>query len=103
MTTEESILKEYTDETTTALIEACKAGQLDAVRLLIDKGADVNLATKKGYTPIMVAAMNGHKDILSYLIQKGANVNAITKDGRTALEIVLDLHQKTQKLTPLLS
>jgi ankyrin repeat protein len=41
----------------TALFEAAGRGQLDAVRLLLDRGADPRLTGSEGGTPLMGAAM----------------------------------------------
>jgi len=55
---------------TTALIRAAKAGDVPLVKLLLEHGADPNLATNRGYTPIMAAAGLGSNDIDSRGIDK---------------------------------
>jgi ankyrin repeat protein len=51
-------------------------GHEDIVRLLIEKGADVN-ARVDAYEPaLQVAAANGHENIVRLLLEKGAYVNA---------------------------
>ncbi len=42
-------------------------GRADVVRLLLDKGADVNVRDRWGGTPAMVAAGSGHFDLLQML------------------------------------
>ena len=44
----------------TALVVAAECGQLDAVRLLLDRGADPHMANGDGVTPLMVAAGTGY-------------------------------------------
>jgi len=44
----------------------------DIIRLLLEKGADVNQAAKDGLTPLRAACLSGHKDIAAYLFQNGA-------------------------------
>jgi hypothetical protein len=51
-----------------ALLEATQAGSLAAVRLLVEKGADVNLATKDGKTALSAAG----NEIAAFLRSKGA-------------------------------
>src|SRR5262245_26656349 len=58
----------------TALGFACSKGHLDAVQLLVERGANVNAEdTFYNATPISWAIENGHNDIVKYLLQKGAN------------------------------
>ena len=42
------------------LIIACEKGHVDAARLLLDNGAEVDPATKKGTTPLAIAEERGH-------------------------------------------
>ena len=55
------------------------------VRLLLDKGADVNAANKDGSTAISHTAAQGNSEALALLLDKGADVNATDKDGTTLL------------------
>ena len=48
----------------TDLIEATKVGHIEKVRLLLAKGAKVNVKSKDGVTALMEASFVGHKDIL---------------------------------------
>lgn len=63
----------------TALHYLAVEGDTEAVKFLIDKGADVNTATPYGDTPLTGAAQAGHVETCLLLIEKGADVNA--KDG----------------------
>jgi uncharacterized protein len=85
---------------TTPLLRAAKAGDVTVVRLLLEKGADVNVATRTGINPVMAAAGLGSKEedgtgrqkteadvieSIRLLVQAGADVNAADASGRTAL------------------
>ncbi|MGV8124932.1 MAG: ankyrin repeat domain-containing protein [Candidatus Xenobiia bacterium LiM19] len=61
----------------TSVLYAVKGGNIEIVKLLIEKGADVSAATN-GYTALHEAAKLGHKEIAELLITKGADVNAKT-------------------------
>jgi len=68
----------------TALFFAAREGASETARVLIEAGAEVNLAeTQYGFTPLMTALFNGHYDLAGLLIEKGAGVN----DGSLYLTI----------------
>ena len=52
---------------------ASAIGDLDLVKLLVEKGAAPYKKDKLGRTPIVHAAKNGHAHVLSYLIQIGVD------------------------------
>jgi ankyrin repeat protein len=56
-------LRETTNELNTPLYYAAQEGILDAVRTLLNKGADVNKINNQGATPLYLAPENGHKNI----------------------------------------
>jgi ankyrin repeat protein len=57
---------------------------------LLQKGADVNAANRKGETALIVAATQYEAEGAQLLLEKGANVNAKTKTGKTALMQAID-------------
>ncbi len=67
----------------TPLHHAC-AGKIDAVRLLLARGAEVNARSANGTTPLYVAARFGQVEIAKLLVAGGADVNAVA-DGGTPL------------------
>lgn len=72
------------------LIMAAKNGQTNLVRMLLDRGADVNLRDRETeVTPLIVAAQQGHLQVVEVLLQKGADVSARDKNGKTALSEAL--------------
>jgi len=56
----------------TALYLACQSGKIDAVRLLIERGADINKSSGIGSTPMTAAWSGKHYPIVELLQQKGA-------------------------------
>jgi ankyrin repeat protein len=71
-----------------ALADAARRGDLEAARLLLDKGADVNIVDYRGYTPLILAAQfdRDSPELVRLLLSRGADVNAVA-EGLTALTI----------------
>ncbi|WP_420873224.1 ankyrin repeat domain-containing protein [Paraburkholderia kururiensis] len=65
-----------------AMMLAALNGDLDLVKLLIAKGAEVN---KKGWAPLHYAAANGHDDVVKLLLDQSAYVDAGSPNGTTPL------------------
>ena len=74
----------------TALLYAARDGCYDCVEALIAKGADVNVPTPEGVTPLMIALDNDNNDIAKLLLDRGANPGVWDWYGRTALYIAVD-------------
>src|SRR4030095_16632621 len=74
----------------TALLYASRNGCADCVTALIGAGADVNVPTPEGVTPLMVSLDNDHNDVATLLLDRGANPHVADWWGRTALWIVID-------------
>src|SRR5262245_28812792 len=74
----------------TALLYAARNGCSDCVAALIGAGADVNVPTPEGVTPLMVSLDNDHNDVATLLLDRGANPHVADWWGRTALWIVID-------------
>lgn len=74
----------------TALLYASRNGCSDCVDALIAAGADVNVPTPEGVTPLMISLDNDHNDVAALLLDRGANPRVADWWGRTALWIVID-------------
>ena len=62
------------------------------VKVLLDgkyegKGADINLQSASGWTPLMLACAHGHDAIARLLLERGANATLRDEDGHTALSL----------------
>ena len=62
-------------------------GFTEAVQLLIQSGADVDVASGDGRTALMEAAENGRYDTVRALLEANANPCAKDGNGQTALEL----------------
>lgn len=71
----------------TPLHVACHEGTIEAVRFLVDRGADVNAEGGRFGTPILAAAARRHSTpFLTFLMEKGANINHHDGEYGSALQ-----------------
>jgi ankyrin repeat protein len=70
---------------------AAFTGEMSLVQLLVDRGADTNLATSRQMTPLMLAAVSDHPNpgIVTLLLERGARPDARDEAGRSALDWAL--------------
>ena len=65
----------------TVLMKASRDGNADAVKVLLDHGAEVNVKENfRGQTAVMWAAAEGHANIVSLLAAHGADLNLRSYD-----------------------
>ena len=64
---------------------------LEAVRILVEAGNDVNAANYRGETALHGVAFRGADNVLDYLIAQGADLDARTVDGWSPLAIARGL------------
>ena len=62
-----SILEQKDSEGRNALIWASMKGHLDVVKFLVQNGADENVQSNEGETPLSVAFRNNHDDVVIFL------------------------------------
>jgi ankyrin repeat protein len=62
---------------------------LDAVKLCVSLGLDVNAATDKGETALHGAARRGANTIIQYLADNGGKISAANKQGLTPLDLAM--------------
>jgi ankyrin repeat protein len=73
------------------LMYAARQGSVDAVRTLIEVGAEPNAYDPEGFTPLLLAIMNAQYDAAAALIEAGADVNMTTaENGQTPLFALAD-------------
>lgn len=60
-------------------------GQVNIVKMLLDKGVDFNAKDKVEWTALHRAAYAGHHEIIKLLIENGADPNLKDDAGRTPL------------------
>ena len=64
------------DKGITPLMAASAIGDVKSVKLLVSRGAALDIrANYGGWTALFMAALNGHEETVQYLIRAGADVN----------------------------
>ena len=78
-------VNERTDAGMTALHFACFDNNKEAVKILIESGADVNAISDDTITPLIIASgVSKDSDIINYLLEAGVDVKFVDKHGNTA-------------------
>jgi ankyrin repeat protein len=67
------------------LVRFVKNGNIEVVKMLLEKGANPRAVTKDGRTPLYVASRNGYLEIAKMLLGKGADAAAADNEGVTPL------------------
>ena len=70
---------------------AANKGYLEIVKLLLEKGADINVQDNDGRTPLHEAMSYQAFGVARFLLENGANVNLKNKDGDTPIISVVYL------------
>lgn len=61
-------------------------GDLDAVKILVAAGADVNAKGDQGATPLFNAVMGESADVVSFLLNSGADIGVSNNYKRKVIE-----------------
>ncbi len=75
----------------TALHQAAFHGHRAIAALLIEAGADVDAASRRGETPLHLTVYWEHREIAALLLANGAAVNARLENGLTPLDWAVQL------------
>ena len=85
----------------TALDIATRIGDVEAVRLLLDVGADPYVKNKYGETPLHTAVLHRNADVVELLLSRGVDPNVKNEHGETPLHNADPTIRNAEGLTPL--
>jgi ankyrin repeat protein len=83
----------------TPLLYAARQNSLEAAKMLVKAGADLNMTDPDGTSALVIAIVNAHYDLPIYLMEHGADPNVADKIGRTALYAAVDMHTLEKSAT----
>jgi ankyrin repeat protein len=75
---------EYDD---TPLHSACLEAHTNIIKLLLKKGANVNVVTKGGNTQLHFACLMGNQVVDETLLKNSADINVSNEDDRSPLHL----------------
>ena len=70
----------------TALHIACKVGDEEVIKLLVEHGADINARDGDGFTSLHLAAIHGNMQVVKKLVELKVDVSLTTADGKDAAD-----------------
>jgi ankyrin repeat protein len=70
---------------------AVRNGHAEAMRVLVDGGADINLPSADQSSPLLLATINGNYDLARTLLEAGADPNLLSDDGAGPLFAALNI------------
>lgn len=71
----------------TALITACRHGNVAFILLLLEKGANINLQDSAGYTALLWACQYTDLEVARLLLASGADIDVENYRGKTAYTV----------------
>ena len=66
-------------------LEASETGDLEAMDILLEEGADLNASRIYGWTALILASIYGHLEVVKFLSEKGVDLDTRDEYLRTAL------------------
>ena len=76
----------HPDYQTTALSWAAINGDLDSVRLLLERGCNPSIANPDGNTPLHASMFFGHYPVAEYLLDHGADLQKKNNNGESPID-----------------
>jgi ankyrin repeat protein len=76
----------------TALMLAARQGALASARVLVERGAALDLADPDNTTALVTAIINGHYDVAALLAEHGADPDIADVSGMAAVYALVDMH-----------
>jgi ankyrin repeat protein len=76
----------------TPLLFAAREGCIECMKVLLAKGADIDMPDPDGATALIITELNYHWDAAKFLIEAGADVDLWDIYGQTPLYVAVDMN-----------
>jgi ankyrin repeat protein len=92
-------INQTNDAKWTPILQACKSGSLEVVKVLLEYGADPAEPCRCGCgtTPLQGACGQGHVEIVRYLLDLGVSPHTVNRSGQSPIDTTLMKHQNDQR------
>ena len=80
-----SVINQRNKGGATSLHIACREGNFEIAKILIDNGANVNIVDNEGWSPLMRASLAGKEEIVEILLKGGAKAQLLNSLNESAL------------------
>lgn len=81
------LVNSVTFDNKTPIMLASQEGFVNIIKVLQDKGADINYQCETGFNALFYAVIGNQVKVIRYLLDNGSSVNSTDKDGKTPLMI----------------
>lgn len=71
-----------------AIHKAASMNDVETLKLLLERGEDINAVDNDGYTPLMIAAISDSFEAVKFLLSKKAETNRVIKQGKNILGLI---------------
>ncbi|PHH85828.1 hypothetical protein CDD83_11124 [Cordyceps sp. RAO-2017] len=78
----------------TLLWLCAEQGPGDAIKALLDRGADIGAKNNEGQSPLFFAVQSGREALVGILLDRGADIEARDSTGRSPLSIPIELQRE---------
>jgi len=86
------------DHESTALHLASRSGHVEAIRVILDNGADADVQNKSDSTPLHMASTGGHVEAVRLLLEHGANATLQDNQDVSAIELAYQSGSKVARV-----
>jgi ankyrin repeat protein len=66
-------------------------GNIDAGKILLDAGADINAKGENGFTALQEAVQQRNRPFVEFLLTRGASVKIQNDEGQNAMDLAKDI------------
>ena len=82
----------------TPLMQAAMNGHVEAVKSLLESGADASITSRCGYTALMMAVEGGHSECIDVFLPLKCDLHAVNTNGDSLFTLTIDKPEVLEKI-----